>query len=90
MATINFTYALKRFYPDLNSIEVEATDVNEVVQTIDKTFPGIKGYLLDDQGSLRKHVNIFVDGSLINDRTTLLDKITKDSEVYIMQALSGG
>lgn len=90
MATINFTYALKRFYPDLDSLEVNATDVNEVVHTIDKTYPGIKGYLLDDQGSLRKHVNIFVDGTLISDRTTLLDKITAESEIYIMQALSGG
>lgn len=90
MATIKFTYALKRFYPDLDAVEIDAIDVNEVVHAIDETFPGIKGYLLDDQGSLRKHVNIFVDGSLINDRTTLLDTLTKDSEVYIMQALSGG
>jgi molybdopterin synthase sulfur carrier subunit len=90
MATINFTYALKRFYPNLATIDIKASDVNEVVLNIDKTYPGIKGYLLDDQGSLRKHVNIFVDGTLITDRTTLLDKITEHSEVYIMQALSGG
>ncbi len=90
MATVNFTYALKRFYPDLNTIEIEATDVNTVVQAIDQTYPGIKDYLLDDQGSLRKHVNIFVDGTLITDRKTLLDQLKPESEVYIMQALSGG
>lgn len=90
MATVKFTYALKRFYPDLDTLEVLAEDVNSVVQSIDLTYPGIKSYLLDDQGSLRKHVNIFVDGALITDRTTLLDKLTENSEVYIMQALSGG
>jgi len=90
MATIKFTYALKRFYPDLDTLEIEAVDVNTVVNTIDQNYPGIKAYLLDDQGSLRKHVNIFVDGTLITDRTTLLDKLTSRSEVYIMQALSGG
>ena len=90
MATIKFTYALKKFYPDLDSLEITASDVDEVVYAIDKNYPGIRGYLLDDQGSLRKHVNIFVDGALISDRTTLLDKITEHSEVYIMQALSGG
>ena len=90
MATVKFTYALKRFYPDLDTVEVPAEDVNSVVQSIDLTYPGIKNYLLDDQGSLRKHVNIFVDGSLITDRKTLQDKLTDQSEVYIMQALSGG
>ncbi len=90
MATVKFTYALKRFYPDLDSLDIEAENVGEVVQSIDKNYPGIKGYLLDDQGSLRKHVNIFVDGNLITDRTRLLDKLNTNSEVYIMQALSGG
>ena len=90
MATINFTYALKRFYPTLDSLEVDANDVKEVVHTIDQNYPGIKDYILDEQGSLRKHVNIFVDGVLISDRTSLLDKISSESEVYIMQALSGG
>jgi len=61
-----------------------------VVQSIDQDFPGIKDYILDDQGSLRKHVNIFVDGSLISDRIKLQDKLNANSEVYIMQALSGG
>ena len=90
MATVKFTYALKRFYPDLDTLDVPAENVNAVVQSIDLTYPGIKSYLLDDQGSLRKHVNIFVDGTLITDRESLQDKLTEKSEVYIMQALSGG
>lgn len=90
MATVKFTYALKRFYPDLDTLEIEAPDVNSVVHSIEQNYPGIKDYLLDEQGSLRKHVNIFVDGSLITDRETLLDQLTERSEVYIMQALSGG
>lgn len=90
MAVVKFTYALKRFYPDLDTLEFSADDVSSVVQAINQTYPGIKGYLLDDQGSLRKHVNIFVDGTLISDRVTLLDQLKPNSEVYIMQALSGG
>lgn len=90
MATVKFTYALKRFYPALDTLEMEAGDVSTVVNNIDQSYPGIKNYLLDDQGSLRKHVNIFIDGVLINDRKTLLDKLNARSEVYIMQALSGG
>jgi molybdopterin converting factor small subunit len=90
MATINFTQALKRFYPQLKPLEIAAENVNEVIEGIEKQFPGIENYLIDDQRALRKHVNIFVDGSLIKDREQLTDQLTSDSEVYIMQALSGG
>ena len=90
MATVNFTQALKRFYPELDSMEIEANDVNEVIKSIETKFPGIENYLIDDQRVLRKHVNIFVNGSLIKDREQLTDALTSDSEVYIMQALSGG
>ncbi len=90
MPTINFTYALKRFYPQLKTLEIAAANVNEVIGEIDKVFPGIEGYLVDEQGALRKHVNIFIDGNLIQDRQQLTDKLNPESEVYIMQALSGG
>ncbi len=90
MATVNFTQALKRFYPQLKTLDLEAATVVEVIESIEQTYPGIKSYLVDDQGSLRKHVNVFVDGDLIHDREKLLDTLKPNSEVYIMQALSGG
>lgn len=71
-------------------MEVEAACVKEMVHSLENHYPGLKNFLLDDQGSLRQHVNIFVDGNLIKDRNSLLDKINPQSEVYIMQALSGG
>ena len=90
MSIIKFTYALKRFYPDLNDLEVEVKNVNEVLEKIDLKYPGIKNYLVDDRGALRKHVNIFVDGELILDREKMTDRLKNESEVFIMQALSGG
>lgn len=64
--------------------------VSEVIQGIEDRYPGIRSYILDDQGQVRKHVNIFVDGKMINDREQLSDSLAANSEVYIMQALSGG
>ena len=90
MATIHFTQALKRFYPQLKPLEITAATVNEVIEAVEKEFPGIENYLIDDQRALRKHVNIFVDGTLIKDRKQLTDILHPESEVYIMQALSGG
>jgi len=90
MANIKFTNALKRFYPDLKPLEMEAETIDQVVHNINELYPGIKSYIVDDQGHLRKHVNIFLDGKMIDDRATLSDAVNTQSEIYIMQALSGG
>ena len=90
MAKVNFTYALKRFYPQLKEMDLAANNVNTLLGLINEEYPGIKSYLVDDQGRLRQHVNIFVNEKMILDRTGLSDSLEANSEVYIMQALSGG
>jgi molybdopterin synthase sulfur carrier subunit len=52
--------------------------------------PQARGYVLDDQSGLRKHMTIFVDGRIIHDRTRLTDAVSESSTVYVFQALSGG
>lgn len=90
MAKIKFTSALKRFFPTLTETEVEGETVKEVLSNVEKVYPGISGYLMQDDGTLRKHVNIFVQGDLIEDRIKLNDKINHNDELLIFQALSGG
>lgn len=50
----------------------------------------LRGYVLDDQGCVRQHVTIFVDGRRLRDRDRLGDPVHADSEIFVMQALSGG
>jgi len=90
MPTIRFTYALKRFFSGLKETTAQGTSLKEILNEMETNYPGIKSYIVDEQGSLRKHVNIFIDGQLISDRTSLSDPFSKSSEIYIMQALSGG
>ena len=90
MAKVEFTNHLKRFFPTLGPQTLPATTVAELVQALDGRFPGIVGYLVDERGSLRRHVNIFVDGELVVDRVGLGDPLGDTSEVFIAQALSGG
>ncbi len=52
--------------------------------------PQLRGYVLDDQGRLRKHVTVFVDGKMLQDRQRLSDAVCDDSQIFVMQALSGG
>lgn len=90
VVTIQFTSLLKRFFPNLKTEEIEANTVAELVMLLDKTYPGLKAYLVEEQGSLRKHVNIFVNGTMIKDRINLSDRLLYNDQVNIIQALSGG
>jgi molybdopterin synthase sulfur carrier subunit len=90
VARVKFTSALKRFFPALTEGYVHGTTVRETLLNIEKTYPGILGYLIEDNGELRRHVNIFVKGELIRDRATLNDQVGAQDELIIFQALSGG
>lgn len=90
MAIVKFTYALKRFFPKLTDTTASGQTLRAIIDEIEARYPGVTRYVLDDQGRLRQHVNIFIDGTMIKDRTALSDPFQENSEIYIMQALSGG
>ncbi|MEQ6119446.1 MoaD/ThiS family protein [Reichenbachiella sp. MALMAid0571] len=90
MPVVKFTANLKRFYPALNTMTVEVDSIPELLDRLESKFPKFRHYIVDEQGRLRKHVNIFIGEELIRDRIKLTDPIGRNDEVYIMQALSGG
>ena len=90
MPTVKFTSNLKRFYPDLAPLEVHGETVADVLSEIESRYAGLKDYIVDENGCLRKHVNIFIGNDMIKDRLTLKDELSGQDELYVMQALSGG
>lgn len=90
MPQVKFTSALQRFFPSLKNTDIEGRTVMEIVENINVQHPGLKDYLLEEDGSLRKHVNIFLQEELIKDRMALNDVVKPTDEVLIFQALSGG
>jgi hypothetical protein len=64
-----------------------------VAEVLSAAFAGneqARGYVVDERGALRRHMNVFIDGTPIGDRDTLTDRVPDGAEVYVMQALSGG
>jgi len=90
MPTVKFTYALKRYFPGLKDTPAKGATIAQILGEIEACYPGIRSYILNEHGSLRTHVNIFIDGTVIKDRAILSDSFSENSEIYIMQALSGG
>jgi sulfur-carrier protein len=92
MATVKLTRHLYEFFPGLEGKElvVEAANAADVVREVDKIAPGFAFYVCDERGRLRAHVNLFIEETMIADRQRLSDPVAPDSEVFILQALSGG
>ncbi|GDX81725.1 hypothetical protein LBMAG42_35360 [Deltaproteobacteria bacterium] len=90
MAHVSFTRHLVQFFPKLAAGEVPGATVRELVSELNRRHPGLGGYITDETGRLRRHVNIFVGDEPIGDRIALSDKLAPDAKVFILQALSGG
>jgi len=90
MPTVRFTAALQRFFPDLQTAQVEGQTVAELLQKMDEQHPGLAAYIVDEHGALRQHVNIYIGEHLLQDRKELQDEVQSTDEVLIFQALSGG
>ncbi|WP_432383572.1 MoaD/ThiS family protein [Duganella sp. P38] len=89
MAHLNFTQQLGRFMT-VPRVETDATDLRGALDACFADYPRLRGYVLDEQGQLRENVVIFIDGQRSRDRRLLDDALAPDSQVYILQALSGG
>ena len=90
MPRVQFTKHLIRFFPELRDGDFEGTTLAEVIASIERAYPGIGGYLVDERGGVRQHVNVFVGDDLLRERERLSDQLPRDATISIFQALSGG
>jgi molybdopterin converting factor small subunit len=89
MARVVFTANMQR-HVLCPEVEAAGATVRDVLEQVFADNPRARGYVLDDQAALRKHVTVFVDGAMIRDRARLSDAVGATSTVYVFQALSGG
>ncbi len=81
---------VQRYSGGMAELLVEGRTVRQVLESAFARLPGLRSYVLDDQGSLRKHMTIFVDEDHVLDRSSLSEIVGEASTVDIYQALSGG
>ena len=89
MAKVVFTSNLRR-HVDCPEVFARGASVREVLDSVFAGNERVRTYVLDDQAALRKHMTILVDGLRLRDRAGLSDPVTETSEIYVLQALSGG
>ncbi|MFN8010255.1 MAG: hypothetical protein U0P81_02510 [Holophagaceae bacterium] len=89
MPRVAFTANLQRHLA-CPPVDVPGATVREALEAVFAKNPRLRGYVLDEHGALRFHVAIFLDGTPIRDRMAQGDAAGEQSQIYVMQALSGG
>jgi molybdopterin synthase sulfur carrier subunit len=90
MATVFVPTPLRRLTGGQSKVTIEAATINDIIATLEETYPGVKERLLDGEGEIKKFINIFVDGEEIRALQGGETPISEKSEVSIIPAMAGG
>lgn len=89
MAYLEFAPALQR-HVAAPPLSTPAASLRMLLSMAFEQQPALQSYVLDEQGCVRKHVAVFLNGRLLHDREHLDIPLAADDRVYVAQALSGG
>jgi sulfur-carrier protein len=89
MPLVRFTQNIQR-HVSCPQQKVAGRSVRDVLNEYFQSNASARGYVLEDDGSLRHHMAIFINGKPVLDRASLSDAVPNDGTVDVMQALSGG
>lgn len=90
MASIRIPTPLRKLTNELEVVQASGANIAEILESLDKAFPGLKERICDEQGNVRRFVNVFVndeDIRFLDEKNTAV----KDSdEISIVPAIAGG
>ena len=81
---------LRPYTQGASEVSVEGSTLSEVLESLDTSYPGIKGRVLDDSGELRRFVNVYVDNDDVRFAEGLATSIKDGGQVSIIPAVAGG
>ena len=90
MPTVHLPAALSSYAAGQRRVDVAGATVGRVLAALGQAHPGVGQRVLDDQGVLRRHVNVFVNGESIRYLDGAATPVSDTDEVWILPAVSGG
>lgn len=90
MPTVYVPTPLRRVTGGQSTIRVAGGTVGEVLEALDRQYPGILSQLCDDSGQVRSFINVFVNGTEIRQLQGLATPVRDTDEVSIIPAMAGG
>jgi len=90
MPTVRFPTVMKFYVNNQAEFSVHAATVRDLVEQVVEQYPSIKFHLVDSGGNLRKHFNVFVNGTHIRDLNGMDTALTEADKVILMASAAGG
>ena len=90
MTSVKIPTPLRKFTNNIGDVEIDGDTVKELIDNLDKKYPGIKQRLCDENGTIRKYINIYVGDEDIRFLQGEKTKIENNKEVIIVPAIAGG
>ncbi len=90
MANVRIPTPLRKLTNDLELVSAAGANVGELIGNLDKAFPGLRERICDEQGAVRRFVNIFVNDEDIRFQQDLDTPVKDTDEVSIVPAIAGG
>ena len=90
MPIVRFPAVMKYYVNNQSEFSVSASTASELIQKIIEQYPAIKFHLVDAEGNLRRHFNIFVNGIHIRELKGMETPLKEDDKVVLMASAAGG
>ena len=88
--TILIPTPLRKLTGDVESVELDAENVGQVIDELERRFPGFRARVCDESGALRRFINVYVDGEDVRFLDNLSTRLPDGVEVSIVPAIAGG
>jgi molybdopterin synthase sulfur carrier subunit len=90
MPLVRFPTVMKYYVNNQSEFFVPASTVNELIGKVIEQYPSIKFHLVDGEGNLRRHFNIFVNGTHVRELNGMDTRLKEDDKVILMASAAGG
>jgi molybdopterin converting factor small subunit len=90
MPTVRFPSVMKYYVDNQSEFSVPASTTDELIKKIIEQYPSVKFHLVDADGNLRRHFNIFVNGIHIRDLKGMETPLNEQDKVVLMASAAGG
>ena len=86
MALVRLRGPLKKLAGDRSDHAIDAGSVGDLLRELERAQPAVGGWILDERGVIRRHINVFVNGERASEDTP----VGPDDRIDVLPAISGG
>ena len=90
MPSVRIPTPLRKLTNELEVVEASGSNIGEILENLDKAFPGLKDRICDEEGNVRRFVNVFVNDEDIRFLEEKATPVKEADEISIVPAIAGG